>query len=93
MLFFNQREKVGIWDWSFASEVPPSCQCLKPTDPLRAAHYLGISVGDSGSPICAVYGSRLVVAYALVSSMGSGVFTGAVSEWLSEVTSGEIDYV
>jgi len=93
MLFCNQREEVGIWDWSFASFYPPSSQCLKPTDPLRAAHYIGISVGDSGSPICAVYGNRLVVAYALVSSMGSGVFTGAVSEWLSEVTSGEIEYV
>ena len=88
LLFFNQRSEIGVWDFSYADDDPPTAQGNKPTDPLRAAHYLPIALGDSGAPLCAVHGDRLVVAYALVTSMGSGIFTGSVSKWISDVTGG-----
>jgi len=91
LLFFNQRKEVGVWDWSYANEVPPFSQGLRPTSPRRLQRHIGVALGDSGSPVCAVYGSRLVVAHAVANSAGSGIFTGSVSEWLSEVTQGTVE--
>jgi hypothetical protein len=93
MVWSNQRNEIGIWDFSYADDYPPTCQATIPVDPLRDAWFRGIKVGDSGSPICCVYGDRLVVAFALVSSAGSGVFTGSVREWLDEVTQGMVEEV
>jgi len=93
MVWSNQRNEIGIWDFSYADDYPPTCQATVPIDPLRDAWFRGIKVGDSGSPICLVYDDRLVVAFALVSSAGSGVFTGSVREWLDEVTQGMVEEV
>jgi hypothetical protein len=91
LLFFNQRKEIGVWDWSYANDVPPFSQGLRSTSPRRLQRHLGVALGDSGSPVCAVYGSRLVVSHAVAVSSGSGVFTGSVSEWLAEVTQGTVE--
>jgi len=93
MVWFNQRNEIGIADLSYAKSYPPTCQATISTDPLRDDWFRGIAVGDSGSPFCCVYGDRLVVAFSLVSSSGSGVFTGSVREWLNEVTQGLVQSV
>jgi len=93
MLWVNRLNEVGIWDLSYANNNPAVCQGVMPSDPLRARHFRGIGVGDSGSPVCCVYGDRLVAAYPLAMSTGSGVFTGAVYDWLHSVTNGTIESV
>lgn len=91
VLWFNRLNEVGIWDLSYASEYPPQGQSIRPVDPLRDQWFRGISMGDSGSPVCCVYGGRLVVAYALTNAGGNGVFTGSVREWLDEATNGMVE--
>lgn len=91
LLWVNRLNEIGLWDLSHADDYPPQAQSSKPVDPLREQWFHGIAVGDSGSPVCCVYGDRLVVAYPLAMSSGSGVFTGAVREWLDEVTQGMVE--
>lgn len=93
MLWVNRLNEVGLWDLSYAKDYPAVCQGTKPSDPLRARHFRGIAVGDSGSPVCCVHGDRLVVAFPLASSSGSGVFTGAIHDWLNSTTNGAIESV
>lgn len=93
MIWSNRLNEIGLWDLSYADDYPPQAQAANPVDPLREAWFQGIAVGDSGSPVCCVYGDRLVVAFPLAMSTGSGVFTGAVREWLDEVTQGMVEEV
>jgi hypothetical protein len=93
LLWANRLNEIGLWDLSYADDYPPQAQSIKPIDPLREQWFRGIFVGDSGSPVCCVYGDRLVVAFPLAMSSGSGVFTGSVREWLDEVTQGMVEEV
>jgi len=93
MIWSNRLNEIGLWDFSYADDFPPFCQGTMPVDPLRDAWHRGIRLGDSGSPVCFVFGDRLVVAYSLATSGGTGVFTGSVREWLDEVTYGTLEEV
>lgn len=66
----------------------PSAACIMPVDPLRLQHYSGINVGDSGSAVCFVYDNRLVLAYSLTSSDGSGIaISGDLRNWIDGIVS------
>jgi len=89
-VWFTGRNQVRISDLMYADDSPPVSRIKASVDPLRAAYGGNAVAGDSGSPVCCVYGDRLVVAFALMDSMGNGIFTGSVREWLDEVTQGMV---
>lgn len=71
---FKRGGKPTVNDISFISNgQTPSALCRMPAKESRMALYEGIHVGDSGSAVCFVYEDRLVYAYSLTSSDGSGI--------------------
>lgn len=91
MVWFNQNKQVGVADLSYADDKLPWCQAVISSDALRKERFIGVRTGDSGSPFCCVTGDRLVVAFAVSTSNGNGVFTGSVTQWLSGVTDGAVE--
>ena len=91
MVWCNQNKQVGVADLSYADDKLPWCQAVISSDPLRKERFIGVRTGDSGSPFCCVSGDRLVVAFAVSTSNGNGVFTGSVSQWLSDATDGAVE--
>jgi len=58
---------------------------VMPADADRAAHHRLIETGDSGSPVCFVYRDRLVAAWSVANSDGSGVWLAGVRDWADAV--------
>lgn len=66
----------------------PSAACITPVSELRLSYFKGINVGDSGSAVCFVDNQRLVLAYSLTSSDGSGIaLVGKLRDLIDEVVS------
>jgi hypothetical protein len=85
VVWFNNQNKIGIWDFAFVDSTQPISNAKKPADPDRAAHHLDVATGDSGSPACFVYGNRLVAAWSVANSDGSGVWLAGVRDWADGV--------
>ena len=85
LLVFNRNNRIGIWDLSFISTSKPQAQPQESAEPDRAARHMGMATGDSGSPVCFVYRDRLVAAWSVVNSDGSGVWLAGVRDWAEAV--------
>ena len=85
LLVFNRNNRIGIWDLSYISTTKPQAQPQESAEPDRAAHHMGMASGDSGSPVCFVYRDRLVAAWAVANSDGSGVWLAGVRDWADAV--------
>jgi len=87
MLWFNQRNKLHVSDFSYLSSTSPTAHMTRPMDQLRLQYFGGIAVGDSGSPACFVSGNRLVVSHAIANSNGAGVWLAGLLDWATAVVS------
>jgi hypothetical protein len=85
VLVFNRNNRIGIWDLSFVSRTRPNGQPQRSAQDDRAEHHLAVESGDSGSPACFVYGNRLVAAWPVANSDGSGVWLAGVRDWADGV--------
>ena len=91
LLVFNRDNQIGIWDLLYIStsktQAQPRAQPQDPAEPDRAAHHMSMVVGDSGSPVCFVHRDRLVAAWSVVNSDGSGVWLAGdrVRDWADAV--------
>jgi hypothetical protein len=85
LLVFNRNNRIGIWDLSYISTTKPLAQPQESAEPDRAEHHMGMESGDSGSPVCFVYGDRLVAAWSASNSDGSGVWLAGVRDWADAV--------
>lgn len=85
VLWFGKDNKVGIADLAFCSVTQPLAKMVMASDHDRAAYHRPIQTGDSGSPACFVYGDRLVAAWSVANSDGSGVWLAGVRDWADGV--------
>ena len=85
VLWFGKDNKVVISDFEFCRNTQPIANMAKPAAADRAAHHRLIQSGDSGSPVCFVYRDRLVAAWAVANSDGSGVWLAGVRDWADAV--------
>jgi hypothetical protein len=85
VVWFTKQNKIHISDFAFCKTTQPLASMIKPADPDRAAHHLAVESGDSGSPACFVYGGRLVAAWSVANSDGSGVWLAGVRDWADAV--------
>ena len=85
VLWFGKDNKVVISDFAFCRTTQPLANMIRPDDADRAAHHRLIQSGDSGSPVCFVHRDRLVAAWAVANSDGSGVWLAGVRDWADAV--------
>jgi hypothetical protein len=85
VVVFNRNNRIGIWDLSFVSRTRPNACAIASSSRPRAEHHLPMATGDSGSPACFVLGDRLVAAWAVANSDGSGVWLSGVRDWADGV--------
>lgn len=85
VVWFNQQDRIGVYDIGFAGTSTLSAQFTRPSEPARQALMLGIGKGDSGSPLCLVAGDRLIAVAVLQSSNGSGPWISSHRPWIDEV--------
>lgn len=82
-----KKKFTSLCDTSWASSRIDACRggMMVPIDPRRDAWWADIKMGDSGSAVCFVYGNRLVAAYSLATSGGTGIFIASLRDIVDEL--------
>lgn len=88
VVFFNRNNHASVCDLSWIHRDEIVCQFTQPAKPERQELFIPISVGDSGSPLCFVYQSKLILV-GVVTHPGTARFltTAEARRWLNETVS------
>ena len=87
VVFFNRNNHASVCDLSWVHRDEISVQFREPASEARQELFVPIAVGDSGSPLCFVYQSQLVL-IGVVTHPGTARFltTAPVRQWMESVT-------
>jgi hypothetical protein len=89
VLFFsdgNSDKPPGIAGISFVSTSQPTGWSRVPYDEELRKHGISIRIGDSGSGVCFVrHDGRMILAYPLASSGGTGPWVASHRDWIDSV--------
>ena len=88
LVYFNRNNIAGVADLSYVHTSVPTGKMRKSPMPSRAGLYQPIATGDSGAPVCFIYGGELVLAWPMAMSDGSGPWLAQpdVIAWIRAVT-------